>query len=269
MPASRTRPVAQPRHVGVLACTGPTARRARRGRPSRSAGPCRSPSRIVAAACRVDRSPSLPSRRETRSASDVGLPLDLGLPDDERRARVRLRRDQRPGEASAADARSTVWSACALRCDCLVLLVLGQVEVGLVGEDVGPAEVVAGRAVELLESGLVGGEVDEHVAVRPVRAAAVLGRLLGELLGRRLGPALVRDLRVQDDQPRLVGVGDVGVRLRADVDAGEVAARAALALRAVGRSRPRRPPCGAARPGPWRVRVMLGCRSYQYLPEPE
>ena len=40
------------------------------------------------------------------------------------------------------------------------------------------------------------------------------------------------DLRVQDDEPRLVGVGDVGVGLRADVDAGEVAARAALALEA-------------------------------------
>ena len=50
------------------------------------------------------------------------------------------------------------------------------------------------------------------------------------VLGRGLGAALVGDLRVQDDQPRLVGVGDVGVGLRADVDAGEVAARAALAL---------------------------------------
>ena len=150
-------------------------------------------------------------------------------PDQERRARVRLRRDQGPGEG-LQQTRGDGLVGLRLPLRCLVLLVLGQVEVGLVGEDVGPAEVVAGRGVELLESGLVGGEVDERVAVGPVGAAALLGGLLRELLRRRLGPALVRDLRVQDDQPRLVGVGDVGVRLRADVDAGEVAARAALAL---------------------------------------
>ena len=38
------------------------------------------------------------------------------------------------------------------------------------------------------------------------------------------------NLRVKDDQSRLVGVGDVGVGLRADVDAGEVAPGAGLAL---------------------------------------
>ena len=159
----------------------------------------------------------------------VGLPLDLGLLDQERRARVRLGGNQGPGEA-LQQTRGDRLVGLSLALRCLVLLVLGQVEVGLVGEDVGPAEVVASRAVELLESGLVRREVDERVAVRSVRAAAMLGRLVGELLRRGLRPALVRDLRVQDDEASFVGVGDVGVRLRADVDAGEVAALAALVL---------------------------------------
>ena len=73
-------------------------------------------------------------------------------------------------------------------------------------------------------------QVHEHVAVDAVRRAALLGRALGER--DRVGvadAALVRELGVQDDQARLVDVGDVGRVLGADVDAGEVAARLGLA----------------------------------------
>ena len=46
----------------------------------------------------------------------VGLTLDFGLLDQERRARIRLSRDQGPGEALSRRA-VTVWSAWVARCD--------------------------------------------------------------------------------------------------------------------------------------------------------
>ena len=103
-------------------------------------------SRMVAAACRVERSPSLPRRRETLFGERLGLTLRLGLPDQERCTRFWLRRDQRPREA-LQETRGDGLVGLRLPLGSLVLLVLGQVEVGLVGENMGPSQVVAGRGV--------------------------------------------------------------------------------------------------------------------------
>ena len=79
--------------------------------------------------------------------------------------------------------------------------------------------------------------------------------------------ALVGELGVQDDQARLVDVGDVGRVLGADVHAGERAAglrltlRGASAISAYTSSMCSRSAWSLAR------REMLACRSYQYLPD--
>ncbi len=184
----------------------------------------------------ADRRRGLPRREIAVVAEAAGHPLgergglsfDLDLADEKRRARFRLSRDECPGEGLQKPGLDG-FVGLFLSLGGLVLLVLGQVEVGLVLENVLPAEVVARGAVELLQPGLVGGEVDEHVAVGPVGAAALLGRFLSEVLGGRLGAPLVGDLRVENDEARLVGVGEVGVALRADVDAGEITFETALA----------------------------------------
>jgi hypothetical protein len=62
--------------------------------------------------------------------------------------------------------------------------------------------------------------------VRAVRRPAALCRSLRERDRLRVADTtLVRELRVQDDQARLVDVGDVRRILRADVDAREVPTR--------------------------------------------
>ncbi len=94
----------------------------------------------------------------------------------------------------------------------------------------GPTKVVAGRRVQLFETSLVSCQKDEGVPVRAVGSPTLFGGLLRELLRYRFGTTLVGDLRVQDDQPRLVRVGDVSVRFGADVNASEVAAGSGLAL---------------------------------------
>jgi hypothetical protein len=83
----------------------------------------------------------------------VALTFDLGLTDQERCARIRLSRDQSPGEGLQQAGGDGLVGLC-LPLGCLVALVLSQVEVGLVVENVLPAQVVAGGVVELLKSGL-------------------------------------------------------------------------------------------------------------------
>ncbi len=94
----------------------------------------------------------------------------------------------------------------------------------------------------------------------------MLGRASGER--HRVGvahAALVRQLGVQDDQARLVDVGDVGRVLGADVDAGERAAGLGLTLQAPGDLGVDLFECSRSA---WSLarREMLACRSYQYLP---
>jgi hypothetical protein len=88
-------------------------------------------------------------------------------------------RDERPLVA-AEQTRVGRLAGLRLPLGCLVALAGGEVEVVFLGDDVGPTEVLAYRALELLNAVAVTGELDEHVAVRPVRGAAMLSCSLCE-----------------------------------------------------------------------------------------
>src|SRR5262249_34275010 len=112
----------------------------------------------------------------------------------------------------------------------LVFLILGEVEVGFVVEDVGPAQVVACCGVEFFESRLICCEVDQHVAVGPVSAAAMLSRLMRKVFRARFGAAFMSDFGMKYDESCFIRIWDVAVRFGADVHAGKIAAGAALTL---------------------------------------
>ena len=104
--------------------------------------------------------------------------------------------------------------------------------------------------------------------MHPVSGATLIGRGTRKLHrgGVRVG-LLVGDLGMHDDQPRLVGVGDVAVVLRADMHPREVAASAPLVSSRRTTSAQTSSTCSRSA---WSLarRVMLACRSYQYLPGP-
>ncbi|SLJ75642.1 Uncharacterised protein [Mycobacteroides abscessus subsp. abscessus] len=111
-----------------------------------------------------------------------GLSFHLGLADDERSACIRLRRNQGPGEGLQQPGDDGLVCL-RLPLGGLVLLILSEVQVGLVCQDVRPTQIVAGGVVEFFESGFVCGEVHQHVAVGAVGGAALLGGLSREFLG--------------------------------------------------------------------------------------